>query len=204
MICLKRLVSFETRAGAEFPSSLFELRRGKPEVNAQGSRIQGVKGQEVRSQKSEGIEHGAHFSSFLTMNNTDHSNIVKVTAAILVKDDRILIARRGPDDYLADKWEFPGGKIEIHETPEQCLKREMKEEFDIEVSVGAYLGSSIYHYDHMSIELLAYRTYWEGGKIDLKDHDEFKWISLEQLAGFDFAPADRVFIEKLQNRDIAV
>jgi 8-oxo-dGTP diphosphatase len=47
----------------------------------------------------------------------------------------------------------------------------------------------------MSIELLAYRTYWEDGEIDLKDHDDFKWISLEQLAEFDFAPADLVFVE---------
>ena len=138
------------------------------------------------------------------MNNTNLSDIVKVTAAMLVKDEKIIIARRGPDDKLADKWEFPGGKIEINETPEQCLKREMKEEFDIDVSVGEYLGSSIYHYDHMSIELLAYRAYWEGGEIDLKDHDDFKWISLEQLAEYDFTPADLVFVEKLQNGEISI
>ena len=136
--------------------------------------------------------------------NTNLSDIVKVTAAILVKNNKIIIAKRGPDDKLANKWEFPGGKIEIDETPEQCLKREMKEEFDIDVSVGEYLGSSIYHYDHISIELMAFRTYWEDGEIDLKDHDEFKWISLEQLSGFDFALADRVFVEKLQNGEIAI
>jgi 8-oxo-dGTP diphosphatase len=138
------------------------------------------------------------------MNNTNHPDIVKVTAAILVKDSRILIARRGLDDRLAAKWEFPGGKIEGHETPEQCLKREMKEEFDIDVSVGEYLGSSVYHYDHISIELLAYRTSWESGEIHLKAHDDFKWISLEQFSEFDFAPADRIFIEKLQHGEIAV
>jgi len=65
------------------------------------------------------------------MRMTDFSDIVKVTAAILAKDNKIVIARRGPGDALADKWEFPGGKIEIHETPEQCLKREMKAEFDL-------------------------------------------------------------------------
>ena len=123
---------------------------------------------------------------------------------MLVKDDKIIIAKRGPDDKLAHKWEFPGGKIEINETSEQCLKREMKEEFDIDVSVGEYLGSSIYHYDHISIELLAYRTYWEEGEISLKDHDDFKWISLEQLTEFDFAPADRIFVEKLQNGEISI
>lgn len=51
---------------------------------------------------------------------------------------------------------------------------------------------------------MAYRTYWENGKIDLKDHDEFKWISLEQLADFDFAPADLIFVEKLKKGEIAI
>jgi len=138
------------------------------------------------------------------MNSKNLSDIVKVTAAILVKDNKIIIAKRGPGDRLANKWEFPGGKVENNETPEQCLKREMKEEFDIDVSVGEYLGSSIFHYDHISIELLAYRTYWENGEIDLKDHDDFKWISLEQLSEFDFAPADRVFVEKLRNGEISI
>ncbi len=138
------------------------------------------------------------------MNNSNLTDIIKVTAAILVKDNKIIIAKRGPNDRLADKWEFPGGKVEIDETPEQCLKREMKEEFDIDVSVGEYLGSSIYHYDHISIELLAYRTYWENGKIYLNDHDEFKWVYLEQLVEFDFAPADQIFVEKLENRDISI
>ena len=60
------------------------------------------------------------------------------------------------------------------------------------------------HYDHIFIELMAYRTYWENGKIHLKDHTDFKWISLEQLAEFDFAPADLVFVEKLKNGEIAI
>ena len=132
------------------------------------------------------------------------TNITKVTAAILLKDNKIIIAKRGPNDRLANKWEFPGGKVETNETPEQCLKREMKEEFDIDVSVGEYLGSNIHHYDHISIELMAYRTYWENREIDLKDHDDFKWVSLEQLTEFDFAPADMVFVEKLQNGEIAL
>ena len=138
------------------------------------------------------------------MNSKEQSDIVKVTAAILVKDNKIVIAKRGPDDILADKWEFPGGKVENHETPEQCLKREIKEEFDIDVSVGEYIGSSVYHYDHISIELMAYRTYWKEGEIDLIDHGEFKWVSLEQLPEFDFASADLFFVEKLKNGEIYI
>jgi 8-oxo-dGTP diphosphatase len=125
----------------------------------------------------------------------------EVTAAILIKDGQILIAKRKKGDRLAEKWEFPGGKIETNETPEECLKREMLEEFGIEVSVGKYFGESIYHYNHGSIKLLAYRTYWEGGDIIAKDHEEFKWVSPNQLDLFDFAPADLPFVEKLKRRE---
>ena len=61
-----------------------------------------------------------------------------VTAAILIIDGRILIAKRRLGDRLAEKWEFPGGKIEQGETPEQCLGREMQEEFQIQVSIGKF------------------------------------------------------------------
>lgn len=128
--------------------------------------------------------------------------MVKVTAAILKKDGKILIAQRKAEDKLAHKWEFPGGKIKDNETPEQCLKRELKEEFDIKVSVGEFFGSSIYHYDHISIELLVYRTFWEDGNINLKDHDDFAWVSLDQLGEYDFAPADIPFVNKLRRGEI--
>lgn len=138
------------------------------------------------------------------MNNIEQPDIIRVTAAILVKDGEVIIAKRKAGLKFADKWEFPGGKIEVNETPEQCLKREMKEEFDIDVSIGEYLGSSIYRYDHISIELLAYRTFWKGGSIILNDHDEIKWVSLEQLDEFDFVPADIAFVEKLRNGEIVI
>jgi 8-oxo-dGTP diphosphatase len=64
-----------------------------------------------------------------------------VTAAILIEGGKILIARRKADDHLAFKWEFPGGKVEPGEIPEECLKREMKEEFNVEVRVGNFGAS---------------------------------------------------------------
>jgi 8-oxo-dGTP diphosphatase len=126
------------------------------------------------------------------------SKIMKqVTAAILIKDTKILIAKRKADDRQANKWEFPGG-----ESPETCLKREMQEEFGIEVSVGRFLGESTYHYDHGSIKLLAYLTYLVSGKLAPKDHSEFQWVSTQQLSDYDFAPADIPFVEKIQNREM--
>lgn len=117
-------------------------------------------------------------------------SIKSVTAAILVKDGQILIAKRRSSDPLANKWEFPGGTIEHGETPEECLQREMKEEFDIDVTVGEYFGESIYHYDHGSIKLLAYRTHWVGGEITMQAHDDYQWVPVGRLSQYDFAPAD--------------
>jgi 8-oxo-dGTP diphosphatase len=132
------------------------------------------------------------------------NDIVRVTAAILVKNGRIIIAQRNSGDPLCGKWELPGGKIEAGETPQACLKRELKEEFQIEVSVGDFLGSNVYHYAHVSIELLVYRTSWETGDIMLQDHADYKWITPETLGQYDFAAADMPFVEKLRRGEIAL
>ena len=125
----------------------------------------------------------------------------KVTAAILIKDTKILIAKRKADDRQANKWEFPGGTVEQDESPEACLKREMQEEFGIDVTIGEYIGESIYPYSHGVIRLLAYRVHWASGKIALKDHADYRWVSSEQLTEYDFAPADIPIVEKLQRKN---
>ena len=127
----------------------------------------------------------------------------KVTAAILVKDGKILIARRKAGDHQADKWEFPGGTVKQNETAQACLKREMQEEFGINVSVGRIFGESIYHYDYGSIKLMAYLACLESGKPAAKEHSEFRWVSIDQLSEYDFAPADIPFVKKLQNHQTA-
>ena len=121
-----------------------------------------------------------------------------VTAAILAKDGKILIARRPASSRLARLWEFPGGKVEDGETPEACLARELREELNIEVSIGAFLGESIYHYEHGSIRLLAYETFWKSGIIEPKEHDEIRWVSLGELDCYEFAPADIPFVRRLK------
>jgi 8-oxo-dGTP diphosphatase len=128
----------------------------------------------------------------------------KVTAAILVKDGKILIAKRKADDRQAGKWEFPGGTVEQNETPQACLKREMKEEFGIDVTVDEYIGESIYRYDHGAIQLQAYLADWESGQIVLNDHAEYRWVPAKQLAEYEFAPADIPFVEKLQKQEIEI
>jgi 8-oxo-dGTP diphosphatase len=127
-----------------------------------------------------------------------------VTAAILGRDGKILIARRPASSKLANKWEFPGGKVEDGETPEACLARELKEELDIEVGVGPFLGESIYHYEYGSIKLLAYETHWIAGEMVLRDHDEIRWVSFDELDCFEFAPADLPFVNRLKDGAINI
>jgi 8-oxo-dGTP diphosphatase len=128
---------------------------------------------------------------------SEHPRTIQVTAAILIREDTVLIAKRKSDDRQAGKWEFPGGKIEDGESPEQCLVREMKEECDIEVTVGEHLWQSRHRYEHGIITLMAYRTYWKAGTISTHAHEEIRWVPIHQLDRYDFSPADVPFVERL-------
>ena len=121
-----------------------------------------------------------------------------VTAAILIKDQKILIAQRKATDSQGGKWEFPGGKIKAGETPRQCLTREMQEEFGIDVAVGEFFGESTFRYEYGSIRLLAYLTACKDGQLSLNAHADFRWVYPSQLVEFDFTEADKPFVEKLQ------
>ena len=127
---------------------------------------------------------------------------VVVAAAVVIEDGRVLLTRRAEGQHLAGMWEFPGGKIEAGETPEECLARELNEEFDIEVSIGDYLGSNIHHYDHISIRLLAYRTTLEHGSLEPNDHDAYAWVGIDEMDQYDFAPADVPFVDQLKGGQI--
>ena len=131
-------------------------------------------------------------------------SVVRVTAAIIVHDGNILIAQRPPNDPMAGQWEFPGGKIEPGETPEQCLKRELCEELELDAVIGRYLGSSIYHYDHISIELMAYRASINGSFHRWDSHRAYRWVKPNQLAEFSFTPADLPFVQRLVKGQIDI
>ncbi len=124
--------------------------------------------------------------------------MVAVTAAILIDDNRILIARRPSDDRLAGLWEFPGGKLETGETPRDCLRRELWEEFGIQTRIGPFFDETEYHYDHLSIRLLVYQAEIESGQLRPRVHDAVRWVTPEQMSGFRFAPADRPIVTRLQ------
>ena len=123
--------------------------------------------------------------------------MIQVTAAIIEKDSKYLIARKKVGQ-LAGMWEFPGGKIEQGETPEECLRREIKEEFGIEIEVGQYLATSEYIYPHIAIELIGYLARYLAGELRLTDHDRIEWVTPTEMHDYNFAPADLPLVKALQ------
>lgn len=123
----------------------------------------------------------------------------EVTAAIILKDSRVLIAQRATGENLAGKWEFPGGKIEHGETPQECLKREISEELDVDIEVSDFFGESIYAYHSGTIKLMAFWCRWISGDFTLKVHSQIAWVNHHELDLYDFAPADIPLVEELKS-----
>ncbi len=124
--------------------------------------------------------------------------MIQVAAAIMTDSGRVFIAKRKPPGRMPGMWEFPGGKIEKGETPQQCLKRELYEEFGIDVIVGRHIDTSIYPYDFYTVELMAYRTRFVSGDIKLNAHADMAWVEPENLGGYEFAPADIPFVDLIR------
>lgn len=120
-----------------------------------------------------------------------------VTAAVILRGSDVFIARRAPRENMAGGWEFPGGKIEENETPEECLKRELFEEFGVDSRIGTFFAESVYDYPMSSIRLMAYFAEIIQGDICLKVHDDFRWVKANELMNFDLLPADVPIAEKL-------
>ena len=140
----------------------------------------------------------AKSSSVNTMVKTP--KIIRVTAAIIELENKILIAqRKAKDSLFGGLWEFPGGKIEDGETPEECMERELMEELEIEVEVGTLITSNKHRYPNGIFELLAFRVKHICGNFVLNDHDEIKWITIDEISNFEFPPANTPIINYLKN-----
>jgi 8-oxo-dGTP diphosphatase len=123
--------------------------------------------------------------------------MIEVSAAIINKNGKILIAQRNRNKSQGLKWEFPGGKVEPYETAQECLKREIKEELNIDIEVKELFGESIFEYSNGSIKLIAFHAEWISGDLKVFEHEKVEWITVDRLKGYDFAPADIPFVEKL-------
>jgi 8-oxo-dGTP diphosphatase len=113
-----------------------------------------------------------------------------VTAAIIRKNGCILLARRGPGEKLAGFWEFPGGKVERGETPEECLARELFEELGIEARIGERVAESSHEYEHGSFRVIAYLVDWISGEPRTNVHDRLEWVQIGDVGDYELLPAD--------------
>lgn len=120
--------------------------------------------------------------------------MIEVSAAIIEKDGKVLIAQRPGDKSQGYKWEFPGGKVESGETAEESLKREIKEELNIDIKVKALLGENIYEYPSGIIKLIGFYSEWISGDLKMHEHKSLKWVTVDELKSYDFAPADMAFV----------
>jgi 8-oxo-dGTP diphosphatase len=124
------------------------------------------------------------------------SDIINVTCAIIVIKNKILVTQRSEKMKLPLKWEFPGGKLEENETEIDCIKREIKEEINIEIEVQRKLSNSIYDYGTFKINLIPFLANYISGEIILSEHNDYKLLDKSELLNLDWAEADLPIVEE--------
>lgn len=122
---------------------------------------------------------------------------IRVVAAVIRKDDRIFATQRGYGEFK-DGWEFPGGKIEPGETPQQALVREIREELETEIRVGDLIDTIEYDYPTFYLSMDCFWCEIVEGSLELKEHEAAKWLDRESLYTVDWLPADVGLIEKIR------
>jgi 8-oxo-dGTP diphosphatase len=116
--------------------------------------------------------------------------MLRVTCAIILDKDRVLVTQRGEQMNMPLKWEFPGGKVELGEDDEACLYRELEEELSVSVQVIERLAEQRFSYPEFDITLVPFLVRFVGGKIHLLEHKTFRWLRREELPALDWAEAD--------------
>lgn len=130
---------------------------------------------------------------------------VKVVAAVIIAtkilnnaEEKIVFAtQRGYGEYK-DGWEFPGGKIEDGESPQEALKREIKEELDITINVGQLIQTIEYDYSTFHLSMDCFVCEIMEGAMVLKEHEAAKWLTKNSLYSVDWLPADRLILEDIE------
>ena len=123
---------------------------------------------------------------------------IEVVAAIIVdSENRIFATQRGSGDWK-DWWEFPGGKIEPGETPEQALKREIWEELETRIVVERFLQTVEWDYPKFHLTMHCYFCRVESGNLTLKEHEAARWLAPDELDSVQWLPADWEIIARLK------
>jgi 8-oxo-dGTP diphosphatase len=121
--------------------------------------------------------------------------ILRVACALVERGGRLLAVQRSAAMSLPLKWEFPGGKIEAGESPADCLRRELREELDVEVEVGDHLPVATHDYPSFSVVLYPARCRIAAGEVTLHEHADARWLSPAELLSVDWAAADLPVLE---------
>ena len=130
----------------------------------------------------------------------DKKNIIDVVGAVLTNEKgEILCALRSQKMSSPGLWEFPGGKIEAGETPQQCLKREIQEELDVEIEVGELVEEVVHDDPVVRVHLLTFYGKIVTGTPKAKEHDKLDWRPVEELSRLNWAPADLPTVNKIFN-----
>ena len=129
------------------------------------------------------------------------SKPIQVVAAVIIRDDKTLCVQRGKHirDYVSLKWEFPGGKIEPGEDREQALRREIREELDVEIGNPEYFTTVKHAYPDFHLVMHVYNCLILKGEPLLKEHVALKWLRVEELDQLDWAAADIPIVDKLMS-----
>lgn len=115
---------------------------------------------------------------------------IRVTCALIHRDDRLLAVRRSATMSQPGKWEFPGGKVQAGESDQDCLRRELAEELGLEVRILRQMTAVLHHYPDKSIELVPFVCQWTGGTLHLYEHDAWGWFGPDELSALDWSAAD--------------
>ena len=130
------------------------------------------------------------------MENTERRKI-EVVAAVIIEDGKLFTTQRGYGDFK-DGWEFPGGKMEVNETPEQALARELREELEIKVEVKDLIKTIEYSYPKFDLTMHCYLTKIVEGTPNLLEHEAAKWVTKDEIDSVDWLPADLEVIEDVK------
>lgn len=122
---------------------------------------------------------------------------INVVAAVIFKDGKVFATQRGYGEFK-DGWEFPGGKVEPGESPEDALRREIREELEVEVNVGDLIDTIEYDYPAFHLSMKCFACTIAGGSPHLLEHEAAKWLKSTQLGSVDWLPADVTLIPKIE------
>ena len=124
---------------------------------------------------------------------------IKVVAAIIIHENKVFATQRGYGEFK-DGWEFPGGKVEPGETPEEALVREIKEELDTEIEVASLLNTVEYDYPNFHLSMDCFICSVKSGNLILKEHEAARWLAKDELYSVAWLPADMGLIPEIQEK----